>query len=426
MIVALFEDEKYGNFSPLTHTRPVFELRSGMLSLRERAQRTFHDHRIVLFARDYLSPILRKKVRVPVNRLDVLDDGVLMVNGALSVNKRTREFVQKKLAKNVVLAQRENVVLAHVDEKIARRELSQPVSRLTLKRLKKECRLLRTKDTLLLMEFLWDLVNNSASLIKDDFASIKGGESAGTIDDRAAVNGEMKDVFVGARSFVEAFVTLDARGGPIYIGEGCVVQSGSRISGPAHIGDQTIIASGLVREGCSIGRACRVGGELEETVIQGFTNKYHTSFIGHSYIGEWVNIGAATTNSNLKNTYGPVHVEVMGKRINTHHAKVGSFIGDHAKTSIGTQIYTGIKIGVASHVHGFVTENVPSFTIWAKHLGAKPVELRLESALETQKRVLARRGLKQTREDIELLKEVFRITAVERRRAGVVRGRFEL
>jgi len=169
-----------------------------------------------------------------------------------------------------------------------------------------------------------------------------------------------------------------------------------------------------------------VGGELEETVVQGFTNKYHTGYLGHAYVGEWVNIGAATTNSNLKNTYGTVHVEVGGKRMNTQHAKVGCFIGDHAKTSIGTQIYTGRRIGVASHVHGFVTEDVPSFTIWAKHLGARPVELRLESALQTQKRVLARRGVKQTREDVELLKKIFGMTAVERRRAGVVKGRFEL
>jgi len=425
MIVALFEDEMYENFLPLTYTRPVFELRSGMFSFRERIEKTFHDQRIALFTRDYLAPTFRKKVHAPVNRLEVLDDDVLMVNGALVVNETAKELIRRKLARNVVMVQGESVVLARVDEKIARRELSQPVSRITLKRLKKECKILKTKD-MPLMEFPWDLVNNCAKLIKEDFASSGEKESAGSVDDRAGVYGEMSSVFVGEKSFVEAFATLDARGGPIHIGKGVVVQSGSRISGPAYIGDNTIVASGRVRGGCSIGRVCRVGGEIEETVIHGLTNKYHTGFIGHSYIGEWVNMGAATTNSNLKNTYGAVYVEVMGKRINTQHAKVGCFIGDHAKTSIGTQIYTGIKIGVASHVHGFVTKDVPSFTLWAKHLGARPVELRLESAVETQKRVLARRGVKQTREDIELLEKIFRITAVERRRAEVAKGRFEL
>jgi glucose-1-phosphate thymidylyltransferase len=116
-----------------------------------------------------------------------------------------------------------------------------------------------------------------------------------------------------------------------------------------------------------------------------------------------VNLGAATTNSDLKNTYGTVHVKIQQKRVDTEQTKVGCFIGDHAKTSIGTQIYTGRKIGVASQVHGFVLKDVPSFTIWSQSLGSNPVELYLESAIKTQRRVLSRRGVKQTREDSELL-----------------------
>jgi len=205
-----------------------------------------------------------------------------------------------------------------------------------------------------------------------------------------------------------------------------VVHAGSRITGPTYIGDRTIITSGLIREGCSVGHVCRVGGELEETIVHGYTNKYHTGFIGHAYIGEWVNLGAATTNSDLKNTYGTVQVATGGKKVDTGQKKIGCFIGDHAKTSIGTQIYTGRKIGVASHVHGFITEDVPSFTLWAKSLGAKSVELELESAIRTHERVLSRRDMKQTKEDVELLKKLFEITAKERERAGVVKGKFML
>ncbi len=231
---------------------------------------------------------------------------------------------------------------------------------------------------------------------------------------------------MGKGGFVEAHVTLDARDGPIFIGNETIVHAGSRISGPTYIGDKTMIPSGLIREGCSIGHVCRVGGELEETIIQGYTNKYHTGFIGHAYIGEWVNVGAATTNSDLKNTYGTVHVKTGRKNVDTGQTKVGCFIGDHAKTSIGTQIYTGRKIGVASQVHGFVLKDVPSFTIWSESLGSKPVELYLESAIETQKRVLSRRGVKQTREDTELLKKLFEITAQERKKASIVRKKFAL
>jgi len=139
-----------------------------------------------------------------------------------------------------------------------------------------------------------------------------------------------------------------------------------------------------------------------------------------------VNIGAATTNSDLKNTYGTVQVLTRGRNLDTGLTRVGCFIGDHAKTSVGTQIYTGKKIGVASHVHGFVTRDVPSFTIWSESFGSKPVELYLQSAIETQKRVLSRRGVKQTREDVELLKRLFEITAQERKKAGVVKEKFVL
>jgi len=428
MIVALFEDECFENFLPLTHTRSVYECRSGMLTFLERAQRFYPESRFLSFTRKHLVPTLRRRVQHSVNKPDSIDDEVLLINGTLVIAKETKRLIEKSLAKNSLITQKGRVALALLSEDVARNcgeELCRPLTAPALKKLRRKCKTLEVSD-LPLLTYPWDLVNKNAELIREDYSVLRKRESEGTIDSRAAVYGDEEDVYVGKGAFVEAHVTLDARDGPIFIGNETMVHSGSRISGPTYIGDKTIIASGLIREGCSIGHVCRVGGELEETVIQGYTNKYHTGFIGHSYIGEWVNLGAATTNSDLKNTYGTVQVEIGGKRINTQHAKVGCFIGDHAKTSIGTQIYTGRKIGVASHVHGFVTEDVPSFTIWAEHLGAKPTELRLESALETQKRVLARRGLKQTREDIELLKEVFRITAVERRRAGVVRGRFEL
>ena len=428
MIVALFEDECYENFLPLTYTRPVFECKSGMFTLLERAHRIYPESKFVLFTRNYLVPTLKRRVSHPVNKPDFIDDEVLLINGAFIMAEEAKQLIEKNLVKNVLMMQKGRIALAHLSEDVARNhgeDLCRPLTIHALKKLMKKCKTLEASN-LPMLTHPWDLVNKNAELIKEDYSTLEKKESEGTIDSIATVYGNEEDVHVGRGSFVEAHVTLDARDGPIFIGSETTVHTGSRISGPTYIGDKTIIPSGLIREGCSIGHVCRVGGELEETIIQGCTNKYHTGFIGHSYIGEWVNIGAATTNSDLKNTYGTVHVKVAGKRINTQHAKVGCFIGDHAKTSIGTQVYTGRKIGVASHVHGFVTEDVPSFTIWAKHFGARPVELRLESAIETQKRVLARRGVKQTREDIELLKKIFRMTAVERRRAGVVKRRFEL
>lgn len=428
MIIALFEDENCINFLPFTYTRPAFECKTGMFTFLERIQRIHPDSRFLLFTRDYLVATLKTRVSHPVNQPDLIDEEVLLINGTLIMNRETEQLVERKLDKDVAITHRERIALAHLSEKVARNygeELCKPLTRHTLGKLTKECKPFNAA-TLPLLTYPWDLINNNAELIKEDYSRLNRKGCEGTMDNRVAVYGDEKNVYVGKGSFVEAYATLDAREGPIYIGNESTVHSGSRITGPTYIGDKTIIATGLIREGCTIGNVCRVGGELEESIIQGYTNKYHTGFIGHAYIGEWVNIGAATTNSDLKNTYGEVRVTIKGKTVNTGNIKVGCFIGDHSKTSIGTQIYTGKKIGVGSHVHGFVTEDVPSFTIWSKSLGAKPVEIYLESAIETQKRVFSRRGIKQTREDIDLLKKIFEITAGERKKAGVIKEKFTL
>jgi UDP-N-acetylglucosamine diphosphorylase/glucosamine-1-phosphate N-acetyltransferase len=428
MIAALFEDEVYANFLPLTYTRPVFECRSGMFSFLERAQRIFSESSFLLFTRDYLVPTFKSRVSYPVNEPNSIDDDVLLINGTLIVNEEVKSLIEKKLGRNVLVTQQGRIALAHLGERVARKhgeELCKPLSRRASEKLIRECKTLESSN-LHFLTYPWDLVNSNAELIEEDYLELGKKGCEGMMDDRVRVYGGEEKVYVGEGSFVEASVTLDVRDGPIYIGSETVVHAGSRIGGPTYIGDKTIVTSGLIREGCSVGNVCRVGGELEETIVQGYSNKYHTGFVGHAYIGEWVNLGAATTNSDLKNTYGTVQVVTGGKKVDTGQKKVGCFIGDHVKTSVGTQIFTGRKIGVASHVHGFVTEDVPSFTIWAKSLGAKSVELELESAIKTQERVLSRRGMKQTREDVELLKKLFEITAGEREEAGVIKERFVL
>jgi len=428
MIIAIFEDESWENFLPLTYTRPVFECRTGMFNFLERVQRLYQTSKLICFTRNYLAPTLKKRVPHPVNDVGAIDDDVLLINGTLIMNKKTKQLIEKKLKNDTLLMQNGRIASAHLSQSIARdyaKGLCKPTTDLTLKKFLKKCKHVEASN-LPLLSYPWDLVNHNAELIKEDYAVIGKKESEGTIDAKAAIYGKKTDVYVGKDSFIEAHATLDARDGPVFIGNGTNVHSGSRITGPTHIGDKVMIPTGLIREGCSIGPVCRVGGELEETIIQGYTNKYHTGFIGHAYIGEWVNMGAATTNSDLKNTYGNVQVATKGKNVDTRSTKVGCFIGDHAKTSIGTQIYTGKKIGIASQVHGFVTKDVPSFTIWSESLGSKPVELYLQSAIETQKRVLSRRNVKQTREDVELLKKLFQITAKERKQSGVAKRRLKL
>jgi len=428
MIVALFEDAAFENFLPITYTRPVFECRTGMLTLLERVQRFSQASRFMCFTRSYLAPTLKKRVPCPVNDLETIDDDLLLINGTLIMNEKTSQLLRKKFARNTLMIQDRRVAAARLSQNIAQDygdELCKPISSQGVTTLSRKCKSVKASN-LPLLNYPWELVSHNAELIKQDYRDFGKRESEGTVDNKATIYGKAVDVYIGKDAFVEAHVTLDAREGPIFIGDETNVQSGSRITGPTYISDKVTVRSGLVREGCSIGPVCRIGGELEETIIQGYTNKYHTGFIGHAYIGEWVNLGAATTNSDLKNTYGTVQVAVRGKNVDTGSAKVGCFIGDHAKTSIGTQIFTGKKIGVASHVHGFVTRDVPSFTIWSESLGSKPAELYLNSAIETQRRVLSRRNVEQTKEDVELLKKLFEITAKERKESGVIKRKFLL
>ena len=428
MMIALFEDETYENLFPITYTRPVYECRTGMYILRERVQKSYPTSKLVCFARSYLAPTLRKRFSLVVNNPAAIDDDVLLINGTLILNDTTKQLIERKHVKDTLVTQNGRIAYAHLSQNTAQeyaRELCKPLTTQGTKKLAKKSKQTETQK-LPLLTYPWEFVNHNTELIKEDYAALGRKECEGTIDSKAAVYGKETDVYVGKDSFVEAHVTLDARDGPIYIGNGTNVHSGSRITGPTYISDKVIIPTGLIREGCSIGPVSRIGGELEETIIQGYTNKYHLGFIGHAYIGEWVNMGAATTNSDLKNTYGNVQVTAKGKNIDTGSTKVGCFIGDHTKTSIGTQIYTGKKIGVASQVHGFVTKDVPSFTVWAQSLGPKPVELYLRSAIQTQKKALSRRNVEQTKEDIELLKKLFEITAKERRDCSVVKKRLIL
>jgi UDP-N-acetylglucosamine diphosphorylase/glucosamine-1-phosphate N-acetyltransferase len=207
---------------------------------------------------------------------------------------------------------------------------------------------------------------------------------------------------------------LDAREGPIFIGERVTIQPHTRVSGPCYIGEDCVLVGGKVAGGSSIGPVCRIGGEVEQSVFLGYSNKYHEGFLGHSYVGEWVNLGALTTNSDLKNNYGPVKVVVDGSLTDSGLAKVGAFLGDHVKTGIGTLLNTGITIGFASNLFGggmIEQKSIPPFS-W---VGAgKREEYRLDEAIETARAVMKRRKVELGSEEVDTFKEIFKLTEKER------------
>jgi UDP-N-acetylglucosamine diphosphorylase / glucose-1-phosphate thymidylyltransferase / UDP-N-acetylgalactosamine diphosphorylase / glucosamine-1-phosphate N-acetyltransferase / galactosamine-1-phosphate N-acetyltransferase len=202
--------------------------------------------------------------------------------------------------------------------------------------------------------------------------------------------------------------------GPIVLERGVEVSDFAYVVGPVHVGARTrIIERASLKERVCVGETCKIGGEVEASIIEGFTNKQHHGFLGHSWVGSWVNLGAGTSNSDLKNTYGEVRLEFPHRRVDTGMQFLGCIIGDYAKSAINTSIFTGKIIGVSRMLYGFIGANVPSFCNYARSFG-QITECPVDQAVLIQRRMFARRGIKHCPEDAELLRAVFEQTRTER------------
>ncbi|MFC1551943.1 putative sugar nucleotidyl transferase [Candidatus Latescibacterota bacterium] len=220
--------------------------------------------------------------------------------------------------------------------------------------------------------------------------------------------------FVGENVELSPSTVIDTSQGPVVIDSGVTVKHFTCLNGPIHIGENSVIIEySSIKDSTSIGRRCKIGGEVEGCIISCNSNKQHHGFLGHSWVGQWVNIGAGTSSSDLKNTYGKVRVDYGGKRMETDMQFLGSIIGDFAKTAVNTSLFTGKIIGVSSMIYGTVTSNVPSFSNFARSFG-QVTEISLDQIIKTQKRMFERRDVKQTDSDIALMKRVFKMTRHER------------
>ncbi|MFP3401361.1 MAG: hypothetical protein RXP91_03615 [Nitrososphaeria archaeon] len=220
------------------------------------------------------------------------------------------------------------------------------------------------------------------------------------------------DIVYGANVYVEEPVVIDVSRGPVLIADDARIEAFSRIEGPAYIGRGTVLHSARINSHTYIGEMCRVGGEVERSIVAGYSNKAHFGYLGHSYVGRWVNIGAGAVTSDLKNTYGIVRA---GRpRRDTGLVKLGAFIGDHAKIAIGALIYTGRSIGGASHAHGLIDVDVPPFVIYSGSTSPSTSELALEKAIEIAGRMMRRRGREVTEGTRRVLEGAFEVSAAER------------
>lgn len=230
---------------------------------------------------------------------------------------------------------------------------------------------------------------------------------------------EIRDgVFAAAGATLGDYVVTDTGDGPIVLEEDAAVSPYVYLSGPALLGRKCKVKEhAAVKEAVVLGHTTKIGGEIEASIVEPYTNKQHHGFLGHSYLGSWVNLGAGTCNSDLKNTYGKVNMKYGREKVETGMQFVGCMMGDYAKTAINASIFTGKTIGVCSMVYGFVTTNVPSFVNYARSFG-QVTEVPPEVMQQTQQRMFARRDVEQRSHDIQLLHDMYELTREERQLAG--------
>ncbi len=391
MKTIFYEDESFANFYPISLSRPVYTLLVGTSKIYNKWLRALDITDYSFFSREYLAEItvLDNDRNVGV----IPDDELLLINGRYLP---TREIVSeiKNLKTNEALVGEDRAIAFRIGRERSP-ELTDAVE--LLKNDQSEEKLLSLGKVKRLEStpprYLWDLIGINGDMIDREFEAEADASSLNSDISPKAELINPKKIRLGENISIGPTVVIDASHGAVIVDRDVIIEPFTYIQGPAYIGPGSRLVGGRIRAGCSIGPVCRVGGEVEETIMQGYCNKYHEGFLGHAYLGEWVNLGALTTNSDLKNNYGDIKARPNDKLIDTRNMKVGCFIGDHTKTGIGTMLNTGISIGFSCNLYGgglFAEKRINSFG-WGTP--GEIVPYKLEKAVETASASMPRRGM---------------------------------
>jgi UDP-N-acetylglucosamine diphosphorylase/glucosamine-1-phosphate N-acetyltransferase len=410
--MCIFEDSFTRRLLPLTYLRPVYDLRCGILTLREKLARAYPGSTVHLHVRGTLKDLVAQQHQgILVNRVE----GVrcLFLNGRVLASGALAKAVPPD-GPDGLFVMGETLVAARISGKALdaiRGKLPDAVTASLFGSLPV------TPVSVTEIRYPWDLINHNGEEIRADFALI-----APTPDKR--VRGTVYpgahlvspgNIVVGEGSKIKPGVVLDAEGGPIFIGSQVTVFPNAVIEGPAFIGDRSLIKVGAkIYENTSIGEVCKVGGEVEASIIHAYSNKQHDGFLGHAYLGMWVNLGADTNNSDLKNNYGSVKLIIDGETVDSGSMFMGLVMGDHSKSSINSMFNTGTVVGVSSNVFGsgFPPKSIPSFA-WGGAEGLSTYDL--EKALEVARRVMGRRKMALSGAEENAIRSVFAQTEHQRK-----------
>ena len=405
MDVCLYEDRGAADLEPLTLTRPVFDLLCGQSSLGEKQARYFQATARTAVVRPHLADMVRlQSPSVAVNDFVVIVNGRWLPPAGLAVDLSSPcvGVVGDEPAYAVVDAKQFTARTPDaVEEQMEQWKASLP------------CREAGGR----LFRWLWEIVaHNSDQIIADCAAESNRPAVAGT-QVLPALIGPRERLRLDRTAHIDPFVAADVTNGPVVIGADAVVTAFSRLEGPCVIGPRSRVQGANIRAGTHYRPELPRRRRDECSIIQGHSNKAHDGFLGHSYLGEWVNLGAGTQTSDLRNDYGEVSVVVNGRLIRTGQTKAGCFLGDHTKTAVGALLNTGTNAGVFCNLlpGGLLPRRIPSFVRCLE--GRLTYNDDLENHLNTAAKVMARRGCELTPAHEALYRAVFDETALDRRDA---------
>ena len=384
----LFDNFRRSNLFPLTYLRPVADIRIGILTIREKWERSLGQATSTL-TENYL----RKKYAI------LKEEDNIMINGSVCPNE---DLVQE------ILSLKTGEVLFQGDAIIAMRLHTIELESLDEENVDK-VNMVESKSHFLKIHHTWDIFTLNGRALEDDFNLLT--------DQRKSQPLSNSNQLIGNRIFLEKgakveYCVLNSDTGPVYIGENAEIMEGSMIRGPFSLGAHSVVKMGAKIYGpTTVGPYCKVGGEINNSVFFGYSNKAHDGFMGQSVIGEWCNIGADSNTSNLKNTYENIKLWNYADQtfVETGLQFCGLIMGDHSKCGINTMFNTGTVVGISTNIFGsgYQRNFIPSFA-WGGPGGYKAYNI--DRAVSVAKRVYDRRSLVFNQLEEDILRDVFNLT----------------
>jgi UDP-N-acetylglucosamine diphosphorylase/glucosamine-1-phosphate N-acetyltransferase len=403
MKIVLYEDQRVENIYPFSVLLAQWELLCGTMQNWQRASQFFGND-IAYLARPNIAESFSERYGIDLITTDKQardneSDFKLYLSGGVLVSQVFYDIANQQLRNDspTVITHKGHTIGIFTEKLFRSREefLSYVPNDYHLIQL--------TDNDIDYIEYLHDAVYLNGKYITLDADNDNNTQTAISSNKyKESITGDNKLIVKGEIT-VGKNVVFDTSGGPIVIDSDVKIEHGVTIYGPCYIGKKTKIkTNAIIEPDCSFGPVCKIGGEVENSIVQGYSNKQHAGFLGHSYLGEWVNLGANTDNSDLKNTYGDISIKLRGEEVDTGKMFVGSMIGDHTKTAINTQLNTGTVIGIHCMIatEGFPPTDIRSYN-WTG--SKKNIIYKLKKAIGTADTVMARRDKKLNDYELKLM-----------------------